>query len=529
MASVALTSLIATMKLEFLQPNNPRVSLDDEASISINSLFENLSSLQAFLQKKSGAAAIRDLEVKIRYFALEAEDHIKIQLSNFLLAKKGEDQQKASQQLNQTLGEAAENAADLLKISNEASADDDESQRQLIPWIKHSLASEPSNVMHSLMVGRHRDLMQIEDKLVRNAYGPKVITILGMIGIGKTTTLAKHLYNHPNVTSHFDIRGWVTISGEYNKTQTLYDLLWTLTMEANIHNDDDAAAQQVYNFLREWFEGLDYVVSTNRNLQTLVISGKESQLGASTLCLPCTIWESPHLQHLELDKSYEIDPPSMDKDIMQTLSWVCPTHCRTKEMYCRFPNIKKLKFFVFGSNPIVLDTLEYLERLEKLSISVWVGCIVTLPKPSMFPSQLKKLRLNGTNLSERDLMVIGMLPQLEVLKLENTFHEEIWDVDEGRFSPLKFLLLENKTLRRWPVEIPYVLEDTVFLKSIELQQCCRALIASAEGFLEYKREIGNENFENKSLETISVLRKQSKRLKIVECIHMKSEIEEEVK
>nr|GME05268.1 putative late blight resistance protein homolog R1A-10 [Ipomoea batatas] len=92
----------------------------------------------------------------------------------------------------------------------------------------------------------------------------------------------------------------------------------------------------------------------------------------------------------------------MDKDNMQTLSWVCPTHCRTG-VYCRFPNIEKLKVFVFCNNTIILDNLEYLEHLERLSISVSLGCVVTLPKPSMFPSQLKKLRLNGTNLSERDL------------------------------------------------------------------------------------------------------------------------------
>ncbi|XP_019170555.1 PREDICTED: disease resistance RPP13-like protein 4 [Ipomoea nil] len=178
MASVALTSLSATMKLEFLQPNNPRVSLDDEASISINSLFEKISSLQASVQEKSGGGpATRDLE-----------------------------------------------------ISKEAVKNESEGR----------------------MVGRRRDHMQIVDKLVEDddwAFEFKVITILDMTGIGKTT-LATSVYNDPILTSYFDVRGWVTMSGEYNKSQMLHDLLWTLTKEANIPDDDDVATRQVYNFLR---------------------------------------------------------------------------------------------------------------------------------------------------------------------------------------------------------------------------------------------------------------------------------------
>ncbi|XP_019170836.1 PREDICTED: putative late blight resistance protein homolog R1B-23 [Ipomoea nil] len=217
-----------------------------------------------------------------------------------------------------------------------------------------------------------------------------------------------------------------------------------------------------YLFVTEWFEGLDCVVSTNRDLQTLVVSSKESQPGAPTLHLPCTIWESPRLQHLELGNSYVIDPPSVVKDNMQTLSWVNPSHCR-KEVYYRFPNIKKLKIFCKEdlepshetgrscNNPIILDNLDYLVRLETLSILVSAGCAVTRPEQPIFPLQFKKLRLNGTNFCKRDLALIGMLPQLEVLKLENAFHEKIWKVDEGGFRQLKFLLLEAKQLEQWIV------------------------------------------------------------------------------
>ncbi|XP_031122068.1 putative late blight resistance protein homolog R1B-23 isoform X2 [Ipomoea triloba] len=845
MGCVALTSLMATIELQFLR-SIPRVSiLDDELPMKF---FEKLSSLQAFLQEKSrgSGAAIQDLEIQIRDFALNAEDRIEIQLSNFLLSKNREDQQKAAQKLHQTLIEAAENAAHLLKIINESDDESNECQ-SLIPWsLDTSLRLQPPK-LEGKMVGRRHDYLLVKNQLLYSDQR-RVILIVGMNGIGKTT-LAASVYEDSSVASHFDVRAWITMSGEYNVRQTLHDLLLTLVepdhetrKRTTLDDDDDLLAKQVskclkgkrylivldnlwnnrvwddiqgyfpndnngsrivlttthfdqgsytsldcihnmalldskeswdlfcsdpflekhmapkfekirshvlekceglplsivtvaqrlskcnnirkewekvekelellgfldssaltlrynqlpqylkvcflylgvfpkrtvirvkqlvrlwiaegvlnpfgneglesqaYEYLRglidrslvsienwssdgkiksckmhsalhsfcvreaqkssilcavntqqypqgsfnmfanscrwlslykhsfdyyvlfrtntprsifffqkddeisvpfkllrvlasapssffqrvptqlhdliflrylsvkEWFKGLDYIVSANRNLQTLVVSdSNESQPRGPTLHLPSTIWESPQLQHLELDSSYVIDPPSMIKDNMQTLSWVCPTHCRT-EVYRKFPNIKKLKIFGFCDSPIILDDLNYLVRLERLTISVSFGCIVTLPKPSMFPSRLKKLSLNDTSLSKKDLMIIGMLPQLEVLKLKNVFHGEVWEIVEGRrFNQLRFLHLEDKKLKKWMAnkesfqclerlvlrfcccleKIPRMMNYVITLKSIELEGCGPFVVVSALHIQEFRNYISDINFEIK--------------------------------
>ncbi|XP_019189612.1 PREDICTED: putative late blight resistance protein homolog R1A-10 [Ipomoea nil] len=287
-----------------------------------------------------------------------------------------------------------------------------------------------------------------------------------------------------------------------------------------------------YLSVTQWFEGLSDVVSSNVNLQTLIVScnDSESQVGAPILHLPSTIWESPQLRHLELGTCYVVNPPSMVKENLQTLSWVDPTHCRSR-VYSNFPNIKILKVVYkvdleasqisgCSSNCFILDKLGYLEQLKSLTVSVSVGCILTFPERFIFPSQLKKLKLSGTNLSGWDLTVIGRLQWLEVLKLENAFHKEVWEVAEGGFYRLRLLVLKDKKLKRLEAytdsfpclehlvlrccecleEIPSSFGEIFCFKSIEMDRFSHrpSIVASARIIQEkLKKNFGKENFEIK--------------------------------
>nr|GMD79994.1 putative late blight resistance protein homolog R1A-4 isoform X1 [Ipomoea batatas] len=261
-----------------------------------------------------------------------------------------------------------------------------------------------------------------------------------------------------------------------------------------------------YLSITQWFEDLDDVVSNNPNLETLVVSGN----GAPIVYLPSSIWKPQNLRHLKLGNSYMVDPPGADKKNLQTLSWmVRPIHCR-QMVYNMFPNIKNIKIFLKDdiepshiggcfSNPIILNHFYHLGGLEKLSISVSIGCNAALPEQCLYPSGLKKLKLSGTNISVSDLNVIAMLPNLMVLKLENAFRGTIWKVAKGGFPQLIFLLLEAKDLKQWVVSSSqfWMLRRLVLrscncleqmpkhfirntMNSIELERCNSSLVASAK-------------------------------------------------
>ncbi|KAH6769442.1 hypothetical protein C2S51_014778 [Perilla frutescens var. frutescens] len=73
-------------------------------------------------------------------------------------------------------------------------------------------------------VGLHDDLVAIKSRLCEESRNLRVIPIVGMGGIGKTT-LAKIVYDDPLTVQQFDIRAWVTLSQDYNADVILSSLL----------------------------------------------------------------------------------------------------------------------------------------------------------------------------------------------------------------------------------------------------------------------------------------------------------------
>ncbi|KAL7099414.1 hypothetical protein ACP275_09G083300 [Erythranthe tilingii] len=74
------------------------------------------------------------------------------------------------------------------------------------------------------VVGLDELLIEVMDKLIERQSNLRIIPIVGMGGIGKTT-LAINAYTNPLITEQFDIRAWVTISQTYNVREILVEIL----------------------------------------------------------------------------------------------------------------------------------------------------------------------------------------------------------------------------------------------------------------------------------------------------------------
>ncbi|PHT44400.1 hypothetical protein CQW23_13558 [Capsicum baccatum] len=71
-----------------------------------------------------------------------------------------------------------------------------------------------------IVVGFEEETQLIISKLTSVAKDLDVISIIGMLGSGKTT-LAYKVYNDESVSTHFDIRAWCTVGQEYDKRNLL--------------------------------------------------------------------------------------------------------------------------------------------------------------------------------------------------------------------------------------------------------------------------------------------------------------------
>ncbi|KAL0308056.1 UNVERIFIED_CONTAM: putative late blight resistance proteinR1B-16 [Sesamum calycinum] len=159
-----------------------------------------------------------------------------------------------------------------------------------------------------------------------------------------------------------------------------------------------------------------------------------------------------------------------------------------------------------------LSTLE-LNKLESLSIRYYHFGLENIA----FPTSLKKLRLSYCRFSWEKMTIIGSsLPNLEVLKLENTCDGAEWSPIEGEFLGLKVLFIENYDLEQWAAEdihfpnlhglylqnmwnlkeIPLSIGDINTLHSIHLiGHYSESLMNSALEIVEDQKEKGNESLQ----------------------------------
>ncbi|XP_011088084.2 putative late blight resistance protein homolog R1A-10 [Sesamum indicum] len=173
-----------------------------------------------------------------------------------------------------------------------------------------------------------------------------------------------------------------------------------------------------------------------RNLQTLVVYLRDVSMfhPDDTLYLPSSIWEMPKLRHLMFERGF-LRSSSFEEikgvlENLQTLSDVTNLKC-TKEVLETMPNLKKLGISYVHDTLTEWSSYEfnnfiYLHKLETLKcvfVTRDASARQPLPLNLAFPPNLKKLTLSGCRISWEKMIVVGSLPNLEVLKLRDNAFE----------------------------------------------------------------------------------------------------------
>ncbi|XP_073121142.1 putative late blight resistance protein homolog R1B-16 [Henckelia pumila] len=196
-----------------------------------------------------------------------------------------------------------------------------------------------------------------------------------------------------------------------------------------------------------------------------------------TLSLPPEIWCLPHLRHLECTTCVLPDPPAscqMDKlENLQTLSDVVNFRC-SEEVCTKLPNLKQLRI-VYDLSPGVKWSsfrLHNLVHLQKLRSLFFQAQSPTSLKYLSFPLSLKELTLLRCRLPWEDIRMVGLLPNLEVLKLLfDACEGQTWCPIEGHFVQLKSLRIHQTDLVHWRADWTHfpVLEILV-LEKLNLEE-----------------------------------------------------------
>ncbi|PHT52298.1 hypothetical protein CQW23_06760 [Capsicum baccatum] len=238
MAHASVASLMRTIE-SLLTINSPMRSLSFDHREELCALREKVSSLEVFVknfEKNNVSGEMTDFEVEVKEVASASEHTFQLRVTEVLL----ENDEKIHERLSDTLQLVAEDIDRIWKVSTKIQ---DKGKQASKESTVQDFSSSKNNILNvnNIMVGRDDQKERLLEDLTASYSGePKVIPIVGMGGIGKTT-LAKEVYNNESVLRRFDVHAWATVSQQHDRKEILLGLLRsTIKMEDRVKTRGEA-------------------------------------------------------------------------------------------------------------------------------------------------------------------------------------------------------------------------------------------------------------------------------------------------
>ncbi|ERM99585.1 hypothetical protein AMTRI_Chr10g5790 [Amborella trichopoda] len=202
---------------------------------------DELESMRVFLKsadKKSDTNEALDAWVRqVRDVAYDAEDA----LDEFILRMEGTEQLngcieclislahfveilRIKHEVGTKIRSIKERAREIFARRTRFNLEKEEMTSNITSSGQESPLANSYSVEDEHLEGIGKKVQMLEGWLVDGDLQVKVISILGMGGLGKTT-LAKRIYNMENIRKHFNCCAWVTVSQQFTKIEILNSIL----------------------------------------------------------------------------------------------------------------------------------------------------------------------------------------------------------------------------------------------------------------------------------------------------------------
>ncbi|OIT01546.1 putative late blight resistance protein -like r1a-6 [Nicotiana attenuata] len=256
MAYASVASLMRTME-SVLASKSQIKSLVCDHREEFLALQKKVSLLEVCLknfEKRYNSGKMTDSEEQIKGVANAVERIIQMRLTESVIAKDEMHKEEAHKRLRDSLNQVVE---EIDRVQKEATKIQDKvKQASKESLVQDSSSREDIVKVKNKMVGRDYQRKSLLNDLTREfSSEPKVIPIVGMGGIGKTT-LANEVFHDASAQHHFDVRAWATVSSQHNVKEIYISLLhWTVGEAFDKEDEADLA-----DMLRKSLKGKRYLI-----------------------------------------------------------------------------------------------------------------------------------------------------------------------------------------------------------------------------------------------------------------------------